>query len=623
MCGINGFVGEDREKITAMNNSIKSRGPDANGFFVSDGFSLGHVRLSIIDTSDSANQPMVSEDEDLIIVFNGEIYNFQELKEELKEEYNFKTNSDTEVILAGYKKWKTDLFEKLNGIFAFSIFDKKNEEVILVRDRMGIKPLFYYYNKEDREKEEFVFSSEIKGILEYGIKPILNFTAFDSYMRLLFTSGEETMFGGIKRLKPGSYLKLKNNSKELEFEIKQYFSFDKKINRRSVSRKEVESTIDEAVKRQLISDRPLGIYLSGGFDSTIILDSVIKANKNSEVDTFSIGFDLEENEERDKFNKDFNLAQKTADFYKTNHSGFLIKKDEVLPAFKKSIFHLGEPISNPTTIPMILLSERVKDKGIDVVLGGDGGDELFGGYKRYVWAFRRDLYQNIIPVFIRDIFKKVHPKFSKLDDRESINKYGRFMFQKEDLIKKVMGENYRNGDGFKESFSERFISDLKESKLNTEESMKIDRETWLTNESLIRSDTLSMANGLEARVPFLDNEVISLSDKISIFKKVGLFDAKKILKYSFKKRLPKYLYNQPKRGWFSPGAKWLRDPEIKKFAKNVLSVGYHNETDKLFDWEEVNDMFNKHISGEKYNFVMLWAIINFRVWAKTFNVSVK
>jgi len=615
MCGITGFTGEDKEKIEALNKCIKYRGPDVDGVYVANGVSLGHVRLSIIDTSSLSNQPMKTEDGRYVITFNGEIYNFGELKSELinNEDYEFKTKGDTEVLLVGYQKWGRDIFEKLNGIFACAIYDTKEKELVVARDRSGIKPLYYYYSKSNKE---FVFGSEIKALLEYGVKPSLNKKAFDAYMRLLFVPGEMSMISGINKLLPGHVGVFKDGKLEISRFYKEKSENLKSIKNKKKAESLVEKNIDEAVERQLISDKPIGIYLSGGIDSSVILDAVSKVKEK--IKTFSIGFDLTEEEERSKFNKDFDLAEKTAQGYGTNHTGFLIKKDEVLPAFKKAIGHLGEPISNATIIPMFLLAERVKKQGIDVVLGGDGGDELFGGYERYRWAVRRSVYKKI-PKGFRNIFNKIIPNLQKFEDKRPIDQYARFMFQKEKDIKEVMGSSYRDGNEFKKDFEDTYL----EKEVDAKNSMEADQQTWLVEESLARSDRLSMAHGLEARVPFLDNKIIDLSKRIPIEFKVNIFNTKIILKDAFRNRLPDYLLNQPKRGWFSPGAKWLRYPEIEEFAKEVFKEGYHEPTDHLFDWEQINKMLVEHVQKRRYNFTMLWAILTFRVWAKEINLSTK
>ena len=603
MCGINGFIGEDAKKIEIMNNVVSHRGPDAVGVYVSNGISLGHTRLSIIDTSKQANQPMIDEEKRFVIIFNGEIYNFKDLKEELGL-YHFKTSSDTEVLLAGYKEWGSALFRKLNGIFAIAIFDTQEKTLILARDKMGVKPLYYFHNAAT-----FMFSSEIKALIATeDIPTTLHMDSFDAYMRLLYVPGNETLFNNILRIPPGSYATYENgNFVTVDF-TKQ------KEKRKKVDKNDVREVIDNAIERQLVSDKPLGIYLSGGIDSSVVLDAVSKIRDN--VKTFSIGFDLEESEERAKFNKDFDLAASTAEFYGAEHTGFLIKKSEVLPALEQAVRHLDEPIANPTIIPMILLAERVKEQGIDVVLGGDGADEMFGGYVRYRWAKVRDVYWFFTSKVLRNFFEHVHPVFKKLNDKTAIDQYGRFMFQKESVVKTVMGNSYRTGQQFKEQFRNNYLKRY----VTAKNMMQADTKTWLINESLLRSDKLSMAHGLELRVPFLDNEVVDVAEHAHIYQKVGLFSTKKILKNAFRDRLPSYLFKQPKRGWFSPGAKWLRDPEIYEYAKTVLNMGYHPATDGLFDWEAVQLMLDEHVDGTKYNATMLWAILVFRMWAKEFNI---
>src|SRR3989344_8312626 len=309
MCSINGFNFKDERLIQNMNQATKHRGPDGTGIFLSGRVSLGHNRLAIIDTSDIAAQPMKSTDGNLTIVFNGEIYNFKELKKQLFG-YHFRNESDTEVILAAYIKWGKECVKKFNGIFAFAIWDERTEELFLARDHIGVKPLYYFW-----DGKRFIFSSEIKGILEHDIYRTLNYEAFRNYLRVLYVPEPITMFDGIYKLPPSSFAVLKNE----KLEIKKYCD-DGVVGYFQKSKKEItgelRKKIFEVVERQLVSDRPLGLYLSGGIDSSIVLHAMAELRSN--IDTFSIGFELGHKEQSEKFNADFNLARKTATHYGTN-----------------------------------------------------------------------------------------------------------------------------------------------------------------------------------------------------------------------------------------------------------------------------------------------------------------
>ena len=608
MCAINGFNFSDEELLNRMNIITSHRGPDGKGAFYDEGVSLGHNRLSIIDISESASQPMLSSDGRFAIVFNGEIYNFKELKKELEGEYNFKTKSDTEVILAAYSKWGKDCLNKLNGMFAFAVWDKEKKELFLVRDHAGIKPLYYFW-----DNNKFIFSSEIKGILEHDVPRILNKEAFNHYFRVLYTPEPLTMFEGIYKLPPATYAVLSNG----KLKIEKYWKLeDQKYNK---NKKEIQKNIKEkvlqSVKDQLISDKPLGLYLSGGIDSSVILYAMSKAKQN--IETFSVGFDLVDKKESDKFNKDFYLARKTAKYYGTKHHEVLLKPDDVLKYIEKAVIQMDEPISNPTSISMMRLAEFAKDK-VDVVLGGDGGDELFGGYERYRLSKIASLYQGILPALIRKILS-FNKKLNKLNTPTGIERFALFMFMKDKILKRVMSEDVFDEKKSKQFFDEKYF---KESGKDFEKVfMNTDRQSWLVDESLMRSDKMSMSSGLEVRVPLLDKELISFANTIPTKYKVSSSDTKIIFKEAFKKDLPPYLLKEPKRGWFSPGAKWLRDEDIYMLAKEVLSEDYSEATRGLFDWEEVQKILEDHCSKKEYNVTIIWALLTFQIWAKHYKIK--
>ncbi|QQG46197.1 MAG: asparagine synthase (glutamine-hydrolyzing) [Candidatus Niyogibacteria bacterium] len=621
MCAINGFNFLDRALIARMNAVNRHRGPDASGIFSEDGISLGHNRLSIIDLSEKAGQPMKSFDEAEVMVFNGEIYNFKELKSELGGSYPFKSESDTEVILAAFRKWGPDCVKKFNGIFVFAIWDRAKREIFLARDHLGVKPL-YYYIKDGK----FIFSSEIKSILEHAISRRLNLEAFNHYLRVLYVPEPLTMFEDIYKFPQASRGFYKNG----ELKIEKYWEIEPdNYLRASKARigEELRNKIQQAVKSQLISDRPLGLYLSGGLDSSILLYNM--AQERGKIDTFSVGFSLKEEEQKEKFNADFNLAKKTASFFGTNHNEVIIGPGEVWDFLERSVWQMDEPISNPTASAMLKLSGFAKNK-VDVVLAGDGGDELFGGYERYRLSRIATLFQKI-PGFLRAPFN-LNRKFKKLNTPAGVERFALFMFQKNDILKKVVSSDYFNRDVSKSFFERRYFgqpSETSDSDFKTvfsgnfeETLMNVDRRTWLTDFALMLTDKMSMANGLETRVPFLDKNIVEFAARIPLQYKIDLFNTKKILKNAYRGRIPDYLLNQPKRGWFSPGAKWLRADEFRNRAEEALSPGYYPATKALFDWRDIKQILENHISGKEYNLNILWAILTFQLWAKRFNIHI-
>ena len=609
MCGISGFNWKDESKIASMTQTLAHRGQDANGVFIDEGVSLGHNRLSIIDLSSNANQPMSDNEKELVIVFNGEIYNFQEIKKELEGEYEFKTKSDTEVILAGYKKWGKDVVCKLNGMFAFAIWDKRKQELFCARDHVGIKPFYYFW-----DGKRFIFASEIKAILRHNIARKLNSEAFNHYMRILYAPEPMTMIKNIYKLSPQSILILKNGNLFVE----NYTYKTEETNHLSYKKTTsiLRGKVIDAVGRHLISDVPVGVYLSGGIDSSAVLFSMSQFVKN--IETFSVGFELGEGEEGGKFNSDFELARKTAEFFGTKHNPLIISAKDARDSFEKTVSQCDDPISNPTSIAMILLARFAKSK-VSVVLTGSGGDELFGGYDRYRIALAAYYYKKL-PGFIRTIGNK-YPKIFKLNYKSKIDLFAKFMFEKDDKLSQVISASiFSNDTHSKKYFNDRYFSHCDSDMASC--FMKADQESWLPDYFFMLSDKMSMASALEERVPLIDKELVAFSNTIPRAYKLDLFRTKKVLKNAFRNDLPNFLFNQPKRGWFSPGAKWFRDPDFEKFAREVLSIDYYEGTRILFNWSAVEEMLDKHISKEKYNLTILWAILTFQVWAKQYQVKI-
>ncbi len=610
MCAINGFNFKDESLILKMNAATKHRGPDSSGVFLDEKISLGHNRLRIIDLSSSASQPMEDLERRFVLVFNGEIYNFKELKKELAGFYNFRTESDTEVILAAYKKWGKEFVSRLNGIFAFAIFDKTNGELFLARDQIGIKPLYYFF-----DGKRFIFSSEIKAILEHNMPHKLNREAFSHYFRALYAPEPLTMFDGIfkfpkahsavfkdKKLKFTKYWDTKNNS-----------YFNQPIN---VVASNLRKQVVASVEKQLVSDRPIGLYLSGGIDSSATLDAM--HSLRGDINTFSVGFQLSNPEDEKKFNADFYLARRTANFYGTRHHEVVVQPNDAISFFESIAWHLDEPIANSTAIPMMKLARFTKSCGVDVVLGGDGGDELFGGYERYRLSLIASYYQKL-PRILR-YFGSKSSFIKKLNTPAGVERFALFMFQKNETIERVLNKEFFDFEISKKFFYNKYFSS--NTRQNFEELfMNVDRETWLVDESLMRSDKMAMSAAVEARVPLLDKDLVEFAARVPLKYKVSLFDTKIILKRAFRGHIPDFLLSQPKRGWFSPAAKWLRDPAVYTLAKMVLSPDYYKETNALFNWQNIREMLVMHERGEKYNLTMLWALMVFQSWAKIYKIE--
>jgi len=606
MCAINGFNFNNKELLLKMNEVTRHRGPDGTGHYATDLVSLGHNRLSIIDLSDQASQPMKSAESDLVITYNGEIYNFKQLKEQLRGKYSFQTDSDTEVILAAYQEWGDKCVEYFEGIFAFAIWDEKNKELFLARDHMGVKPLYYFW-----DGERFIFSSEIKAILEHDVPRILDKDAFNLYLRVLYVPGPKTMFQGISKLMPAHRAVLKDN----QFVVEKYWeeSNEKPVKKsRKELAEELKNEICQATKKQLISDRPLGIYLSGGFDSSSILNCVTKVR--DEVNTFSAGYELGDDEEGDKFNDDAERASKTADHHKTDHNNLYVSEKNLLEDLEKIVWHLDEPIANPTTVAMFSLAKFAKQK-VSVVLAGDGGDELFGGYKRYRYSKMIEVY-NKLPLWLRKLFS-FNKRLEQSKGLSGVAMFRQFMFQKKSLLERVVKKGYINN--YPQEF---FNYNWKVGEDFTDSFMRTDRSTWLVDECLARTDKMGMAHGLEIRVPLLDKKIVEMANRISISDKVNIFNTKIILKEAFKGDLPSFIYNQPKRGWISPGAKWLRRPKVYEMVEEILSEDYYLPTRDLFNWQVAQRILRDHRDKKEYNLTIIWNLLIFQIWAKKYRIAI-
>lgn len=585
-----------------MSDCLAHRGPDASNIFSEPGITLAHRRLAIIDLSNEANQPMSDNRKEMIIVFNGEIYNYQILREELSDEYEFKTKSDTEVILAGYRKWGKEVVHKLNGIFAFALWDRRDKSIFIARDHMGVKPLYYSIINDN-----LIFASEVTSILVHDIPRKLDLVAFNEFLRVLYVPEPRTMISEISKLPPGHSIIFKNG----KFQIERYFFPEAKKRNWSYgeAKYEVKEAVEEAVKRQLVADVPVGVYLSGGIDSSIVLASASKVRRN--MKTFSVGFELDVEEESSKFNRDFELAAKTAEYFGAEHHPLILGEKEVAVSLEDIIGTMDDPISNPTAIAMAHLSRFAKQE-VTVALSGNGGDELFGGYERYRTSRIADLLGQAIPsVFLPKKARNV--VMSPTLDRLAL-----FEFEKDKRLSGVIKkEFFKTESSIKKTF-EKYTG---RSNDITEDFMLADISSWLPDQALLLGDKMSMRGSIEERVPLLDLDLVNLALELPVAFKVTPFTTKKILKDTFHDDLPGILFKEPKRGWFAPGAKWLRRSDIQRIVKEILSADYHEGTKNLFNWEAVRVMLDNHIEKREYNLTILWMILTFQIWAKKHSIS--
>jgi len=607
MCGIAGIIGNTEQKdetIKKMVDVITHRGPDEDGFYTDEDVAFGMRRLSIIDLG-GGKQPIESEDGNLSIVFNGEIYNYKELHEELTAKgHIFKTNSDTEVIIHLFEQEGDEMVKRLRGMFTFAIYDKKKKEFYIARDQFGIKPLYYLV----QGKGIVAFGSEIKSLLHYpGFKKEINHEAVYNYFSFQFNPLEETFFKNIWKLPPATYLRI-NVTKNKIFQKRYWtYNFDKPITDKQTLKKEVLSTLEDSVKAHMISDVPVGAFLSGGIDSAAIV-ALMSKNTDKKISTFTIGFDKV---------SEANEAKVMADFIGTDHQEIILNPEEYLAELPKIVWHFDEPVADPSAVALYFLAREARKK-VKVVLSGEGSDELFGGYNIYREPF--DLAKfDIVPKFIRDhVFKPLtHSKlkfygknflrryFTKLEDRYIGNAY---IFKQNDLkhLWKPDSDDKKQLQMFDMKSAYKPLKGLTDS----QKMQKIDMQFWLVGDILQKADKMTMANSLELRVPFLDKKVAEISGKIPEMFKYKGGKTKWILRQALKGILPKETAERKKLGFPTALKHWLKaKPELflstiidNEYIKTHCNVGY------------IKHLFKEHQSSKIDNSRKIYVLYMLALW---------
>ena len=608
MCGISGGYEVERDVVEKMVSSTAHRGPDATQIISVDKVTFGHNRLAVIDTSSSANQPMLSPDGRHILVFNGEIYNFKELRNRLSG-WDFKSQGDSEVLLAALSTWGEKTLKEIKGIFAFAWYDLKKDQLLLVRDQLGAKPLYYA-----QMESSLIFSSELCGAIAGSDFRALDIESVSKFISMNYVPSPDTLVSGIKKIRAGHLVRFSRGCLKVE----RYF-YPKEPKKKSVSKEEIRDTIGAEVSAQLVSDRPLGVFLSGGLDSSIVLHH---ASAETNIKTFSTAFEMVPGSESqsERFNSDADLAKKTAQIYGSNHTTFNISITDIQKDLISVLSHLDEPVSNPTAVSQYMLSKLVRDAGVVVALGGDGGDEMWGGYVRYRAALIAEYYHKS-PHFIRQIVSSVYPRAAKLDVSLGADIHKELMVFPADKVNRVLRKKITNDaplNLLKERYEEPTVSGLS----SLESFIRVDRESWLADDSLHRTDRTSMAAGVEARVPLLGLPVVNLADSIHDKNKFTVLTAKKMLRQAYRGHLPEYLFNQPKRGWLSPGAKWFRDSDIEAQVRSIFSDSYYSGLSNFVDWSAVQEMLTDHIETKGYHLNPLWNLLTLQIWARKNNIII-
>ena len=605
MCGFVGFCDDSKNKkkiIRDMADIIKHRGPDSDGYYVDNNIALGFRRLSIIDL-DKGSQPIFNEDKDKVIVFNGEIYNYKEIREELKSKgHKFSTNTDTEVILHGYEEYKEDILNKLRGMFAFVIYDIKEKSLFGARDFYGIKPFYYYYDDDN-----FLFGSEIKSFLgSPNFKKELNKDMLSQYLTFQCSIGEDTFFKNTYKLLPGHYFIYKDKELEIKkyYEVKLEPNDDKSLNEWVSGIREV---IDNSVLAHKVSDVEVGSFLSSGVDSSLIA-------KLSSVDkTFTVGYDNKKYSEID-------YAKEFSDKINVSNVSKKISKEEYFKEFSNVQYYMDEPLADASAVMLYFLS-KTASKHVKVCLSGEGADEIFGGYNIYHEPYSVSWY-NKIPYFIRKCigilvypfrnytgFNFLYRRSKKIEDRYIGNA---FIFEPNDA-KKIVNFNY--GNKTYKDFTKPYYD--KVSDLDVVTKMQyIDFNFWLIYDILLKADKMSMANSLEVRVPYLDRKVIEYASKLpSKYKIVG-----NETKYAFRKvakeELADKVADKKKLGFPVPIREWLKEDDVYQEVKNIFL-----ESEYFFKPKKIIKLLDDHRAGKRDNSRKIWTIYTFLVWYQEYFIK--
>lgn len=607
MCGIVGFVDhkslkEKKTIIKKMAERIKHRGPDDAGYFSDDVISLGHRRLSIIDLK-SGKQPIYNENETKVIIFNGEIYNYKELKEELiKKGHTFKTETDTEVLIHGYEEYHEHLFPKLRGMFAFIIYDKITHELVGARDHFGIKPFYYYLNDDI-----FMFASEIKCFLDHpDFKKEVNTDALKMYLIFQYSVHEETFFKNVFKLKPGHYFKYKDG----KLKINQYFKvkYTKTNKKYHEYRSKLKSTLENSIKyHQLTSDVEVGTYLSGGVDSSYVA-SFAHPDKS-----FTVGFDLKGFDET-KMAKDLSniIGIKNYSKYVSGEEFF-----KILPII---VYHTDEPHANLSTVPLYFLS-KLASREVKVVLSGEGSDEMFGGYNEYYEPLLLRIYTKV-PLFIRNFLAKIVTPFPHFPGQNTIKLYGKPFYERyvghgsymtEDDANLILNDNLKSAETIGDVLKPYFEEVKHESDITKK--MYIDMNFWLPQDILLKADKMSMANSLELRVPLLDIEVFKASESIPSRHLVKNKDTKYIFRDIAYEELPEEWAKRPKLGFPVPFGRWAKEEKYYKIIKKYFNKPYVKE---FFDQNYINKVLDDHYHNIKSSSLKIYNIFIFLIWYEVY-----
>lgn len=620
MCGICGFTWRDENLVRSMAKTLSHRGPDQDGFYCSDQVSLGHRRLSIIDLSENGRQPMFNEDGSVVVVFNGEIYNFAELREELEQKgHVFASRSDTEVIIHGYEEWGLQSIDRLRGMFGYALYDLKQKRLLVVRDRIGIKPIYYHY-----QGGRLRFASEIKAILEDPqVERKVNYQALYDYLGFEFVPAPQTMFENIHKLPAGHYLLLEND----QLTVEQYWDLslkpDDSIGSFEEAVEKMREHLDHAVKSHLVSDVPLGVFLSGGLDSSCIV-ALMRRHISGSLKTFTIGYE-------DKSFSELDYADIVAKHCHTDHKVLML--DTLKPDYvEQTLYHLDEPMTDLSTVPLYLLCKQAREH-VTVCLSGEGADESFAGYDRFK-ASRLNRWFGIMPKAIRRdvIGKMVNSLPDQPQKKGAVNMLKRFVegsnldsdgehlrwqyFLSKKLEEGLFDSSFTSKidrDPFRQvrQYSDR--CDAGDDALNRE--IYLDMRFMMTDSVLMKVDRMSMASSLEIRVPLLDHVLVEYMASLPGDWKLKKLTTKYIFRAALEGMLPDKVIHRGKQGYSLPVKHLLRG-DLNDYMVELIndSTLIRENMDNDF----IATLIDEHCSMKQNHNHILWALINVAIWHNRF-----
>lgn len=629
MCGICGFLidrnnGEDRfGLLKSLNHTLEHRGPDSNGYYLNGNIGMGMSRLAIIDLT-SGDQPKFNEDKSIAIVYNGEIYNYRNLRDQLENfDHRFTTNSDTEVIIHAYEQWGDQCLLKFNGMFAFSIWDDKRKRLLLARDRMGQKPLYWHYSSKG-----LLWASEAKALLKAPwLDRKINPQALHHYLTLQYTPDPLTIYEGIFQLPAAHKLVMEEGRQP---KVSRWWQLDFEPKWQIDDREAIEyagELLREAVRKRLISEVPLGAFLSGGIDSSIIV-SLMSEVSSYPVKTFSIGFEENQFSETE-------YARQIAEKYETDHHEFLFRPDDLTNVIERVIYATDEPFADPAALPLYELARQTR-KHVTVALSGDGGDETLAGYLRYAldrflrpYAALPDwITQKAIPAGVSFLPEpkwipedrnpltglKRLDQFSSTTEKASLVRWGSYFSHKEklglynDAWQDELVED-RTEDWLVKAYDEANADSL------LDRTLFVDHVTYLSGDLLPKSDRMTMAHSVEARAPFLDPDWVEWTARLPEKYKVRGLQTKWLLRNAFQDEIPAKIRSRGKQGFSIPVGHWLRY-ELKEWSKQIIME--NKFILEAFNPIAIEKLFNEHSTGRINHGKKLWALLMVAIWDRSY-----